>query len=205
MASSHDPKGLARDPADTMLWRFPRRRLTVEELRDSLHQVAGTLDRGMGGSILPFRDRQYVTDTANADPVKYDSPRRAVYLPVIRSATYDLFTAFDFGDPSVMNGDRPSTVVAPQALFLMNGDIVQRTAKDVARKARPAHTSEGAALGNLWRLIFQRDPTNAERETAARDLNRFEAAWGNRRDARERAWWSLAKSLLATNAFLTVE
>ncbi|MFM7320794.1 MAG: DUF1553 domain-containing protein [Armatimonadota bacterium] len=205
MASTHDDRAVAKDPADIWLWRFPRRRLTVEELRDSIHFVAGTLDRGMGGSLLGFRDRQYVTDTANADPVKYDTRHRAVYLPVVRSATYDLFTAFDFGDPSVMNGDRPSTVVAPQALFLMNGDIVLREAKALAARARAGRTSEGEALRNLWRLVLQRDPTPAERNAAAADVNRFERAWSPRRDARDRAWWSLAKSLLATNAFLTVE
>ncbi|MFY7952478.1 MAG: DUF1553 domain-containing protein, partial [Armatimonadaceae bacterium] len=205
MASAHDPKAMADDPDNRLLWRFPKRRLTAEELRDSIHFVAGTLDRGMGGSMLPFRDRQYVTDTANADPVKYDSRRRALYLPVIRSATYDLFTAFDFGDPSVMNGDRPSTVVAPQALFLMNGDIVLRESKALAARARGAKTSEGDAIRNLWRLVTQREPTAAQQNAAAADLNRFERAWGKRSDARDRAWQSLAKSLLATSAFLTVE
>lgn len=205
MASTHQPGAAAKDPENTLLWRFPLRRLTAEELRDSLHFVAGTLDRGMGGSLLPFRDRQYVTDTANSDPVKYDSRRRALYLPVIRSATYDLFTAFDFGDPSVMNGDRPSTVVAPQALFLMNGDIVLRESKALAARARPGRISEGDAVRNLWRLVFQRDPSPREQNTVAADLNRFERAWGNRKDARDRAWQSLAKSLLGTNAFLTVE
>ena len=50
--------------------------------------------------------------------------RRSIYLPVIRSAQYEVLQAFDFADPSFPSGERAVTTVAPQALFLMNGKIV---------------------------------------------------------------------------------
>ena len=109
-----------------------RRRLEAEEIRDAILAVSGRLDRTMGGSLLTFKDREYVTSTANADPVNYLGLRRSVYLPVIRSALYELYTAFDFGDPTVMNGDRPTTTVAPQALFVMNSPLVLESTRTMA-------------------------------------------------------------------------
>src|SRR6185503_8640954 len=96
--------------------------------------LSGRLDRTIGGTLLAFKDREYVTSTANSDPVNYRSNRRSVYLPVIRSALYDVFTAFDFGDPTVMNGDRPTTTVAPQALFMMNSALVLEHTKAMAER-----------------------------------------------------------------------
>ena len=45
-------------------------------------------------------------------------------MPVVRSSMYEMFQAFDLPDPSTPNGDRNATVVAPQALFMMNASLV---------------------------------------------------------------------------------
>ena len=67
----------------------------------------------------PFQDLS-ATGVARK-PTLYQSTRRSVYLPVLRGALYDMFQAFDFPDPAVSNGDRATTTVASQALFMMNG------------------------------------------------------------------------------------
>ncbi|MCE9527066.1 MAG: DUF1549 domain-containing protein [Planctomycetales bacterium] len=105
------------DPENRLLAHFSRRRLEAEEIRDSLLAVSDSLDCRMGGSQLGIENHKYVTSTANVDPVVYTGNRRSVYLPVVRSALYDVFQAFDFADPSVASGKRDSTTVAPQALF----------------------------------------------------------------------------------------
>src|SRR5947209_5858376 len=132
----------------------------------------------MGGSLLKFKDREYVTSTANADPVDYRSRRRSVYLPVIRSALYDVFTAFDFGDPAVMNGDRPSTTVAPQALFIMNSPLVLEQTRALAQDLLGrAGLDDAARIRLACERCYGRPATPAEVRQAGEFLARVEGAW----------------------------
>ena len=81
-----DAPTFERDPENRLLGRMNRRRLEAEAIRDSLLAVAGALEESMGGTLLPTKNRAYVTSTANVDPVVYVSDRRSIYLPVVRSA-----------------------------------------------------------------------------------------------------------------------
>ena len=94
--------------------------------------VSGNLDFQEGGSILSYKDRAYVANTSRGGDIDYDRNIRAVYVPVVRSSMYDVFRAFDLPDPSVPNGDRDATVVAPQALFMMNGSVVLTHSRKMA-------------------------------------------------------------------------
>ena len=94
MSTKYEPKYATADPDNRLLWRFNRKRLEAEAIRDSIFFVSGTLDRKMGGSMINLPPRAYVTNDQSANPIQYDSPRRAVYLPVIRAAVYDVYTAF---------------------------------------------------------------------------------------------------------------
>ena len=122
----------AIDPENRLLWRMNRRRLEAEAIRDSLLAIGGGLDTTMGGTLLPTANRNYVTSTANINVDIYEAPRRTVYLPVVRSALNDYLTAFDFGDPSSMSGQRDRTTVAPQSLFLMNSRLVASQSNNLA-------------------------------------------------------------------------
>ena len=57
--------------------------------------TSGLLDLTMGGSLLTVGNRQYVTGTGSRNYEGYQSTRRSVYVPVIRSAVYDVFQTFD--------------------------------------------------------------------------------------------------------------
>ena len=206
MSGAYDKKSAELDPEDRLLWRFPRQRLEAEEIRDSMLFVSGTLDRTMGGTTMNLKPRSYVTSTANADPVKYDSLRRAVYLPVIRSALYDVFTAFDFGDPTVMNGDRSSTTVAPQALFMLNSSIAMAASKAQAESIlKRADLSDAERVRRLYLTSYGRQPTAEEVNRALVFLGRFQAAYAKAKYPRLSAWQSLCKSLMAANEFIYVE
>ncbi|MGD9856804.1 MAG: DUF1549 domain-containing protein, partial [Planctomycetaceae bacterium] len=115
MSTQYDAGAATQDPENRLWWRRNRRRLEAEAIRDAILAASGNLDLTMGGSLLPTENRKYVTSTANVDPVTYQSNRRSLYLPVVRSAVYDVLQAFDFADPSVLSGQRRSTTVAPQA------------------------------------------------------------------------------------------
>ncbi|HRK22073.1 MAG TPA: DUF1549 domain-containing protein, partial [Fimbriimonadaceae bacterium] len=173
MSGRFDKKAASADPDNRYLWRFPRQRLNVEAIRDSILFVAGTLDRKMGGTLMSLAPRSYVTSTANSDPVKYDSFRRAVYLPVIRSALYDVFTAFDFGDPTVMNGDRPSTTVAPQALFMLNSPVVLSATRAQAEAIlKRTDLDDKNRIRQLYLTCFSRPAKDAEVSQALQFLVR---------------------------------
>ncbi len=206
MSGKYDKRAAAIDGDDRLLWRFPRQRLEAEAIRDSILFVSGTLDRTMGGTTINLKPRSYVTSTANADPVKYDTLRRAVYLPVIRSAVYDLYTAFDFGDPTVMNGDRSSTTVAPQALFMLNSPLVLAATKAQAQHLLGLKDLDDAQrIQKLYATCYGRAAKPSEVTRALTFLSRFQLAYPQSEDRRERAWQSLCKAVIAANEFIYVE
>ncbi|MEI7984804.1 MAG: DUF1553 domain-containing protein [Armatimonadota bacterium] len=206
MSGQYDTKAANLDPDDRMLWRFPRKRLEAEAIRDSILSVAGTLDRKMGGSLMNFQPREYVTSTASSDPIDYNGNRRAVYLPVIRAALYDVYTAFDFGDPTVMNGDRSSTTVAPQALFMLNSKVMMNATKAMAESTlKKTGLSDSQRIRLLYLTCYGRPATDAEVTLSLGFLGRFQTAYAKAKDPRMSAWQSLCKSLIAANEFIYVE
>ncbi|MCO5295788.1 MAG: DUF1549 domain-containing protein [Fimbriimonadaceae bacterium] len=206
MSSRYDEKAAEADPDDHLLWRFPRQRLEAEAIRDSILFVSGTLDRTMGGTLITLKPRAYVTSTANSDPIQYDSVRRSVYLPVIRSALYDVYTAFDFGDPTVTNGDRPSTTVAPQALFMLNSAVVLNATRALAEALLGQKGMDDAQrVRKLYLSCYGRPATDPEVAGALAFLKRFQSAYAKAEDPRLSAWQSLCKAFIAANEFIYVE
>ena len=160
--------------------------------------------------MLNFKERQYVTDTANRDPVNYESPRRSVYLPVVRSALYEVYTAFDFGDPTVMNGDRSSTTVAPQALFVMNSSIVlSQTAKLASELTGNGKLSDQQRVTLLYERCLNRSARPDELKQALAFVDHIFSALATREvdpvKRKLKAWQSLCKTVIATNEFIVVE
>jgi hypothetical protein len=210
MSGRYDAKAALIDPENRLHWRFARRRLEAEAIRDSILAVSGQLDRTQGGTLLNFKDREYVTSTANADPVNYRSLRRALYLPVVRSALYEVYTAFDFGDPTVMNGDRASTTVAPQSLFMMNSPLVLEQTKAMATNllAQKERDDEGR-VRYAYELCYGRPPKAAEIGLFREALARLDVAYTPlepKPEARRlRVWQSLCKALIAASEFIYID
>ena len=125
MSTRHDAAAAAVDPENRLRWRFDRRRLDAEEVRDAVLAVSGGLDRAMGGTRLAVQNHAYVNSTVSLTRGGiYNVGIRSVYLPVIRSGLYPVFQAFDFADPSTSAGLRVPTTVPTQALFFLNDGLV---------------------------------------------------------------------------------
>lgn len=199
------------DPENRLLWRFNRRRLEAEALRDGLLATCGELDTASTGSLLPTVNRQYVTGTGSNLPAGlYDSRRRSVYLPVVRSALYDLFQAFDFADPTVMNGRRDATTVAPQALFMMNSSLVSQATRGWAlRMLREPFADDSARVQEIYEQAYSRPPTTAELLRALDFVERYRDMEIARQTAADeapvRSWQSLCRAILSANEFVYVE
>jgi hypothetical protein len=164
----------------------------------------------MGGTLLPTKNRAYVTSTANVNPVVYVSNRRSIYLPVVRSALFEVFQAFDFADPSVLNGQRQSTTVAPQALFMMNSQFVAEQSQRMAERLFAEEPSDDATRVNrAWRLAYSRPPSADEvafsLKYVAAYSGHYKTQFPDRTDVELRSWQSLCRAIMAANEFMFVE
>lgn len=208
-ATTFNEAAFLADPDNRLWWRRNRRRLEVEAIRDSLLAVSGKLENSMGGTLLPSANRAYVTGTANNFPNIYNSHRRSVYLPVVRSALYELYQVFDFAEPSVMNGQRDSTTIAPQALFSLNSTLVAEQSRELASRvlSMPV-TDDSYRVREAYQSTLQREPSASEIALAQDFIRRYAEASGLKLSATDRqqfAWRGFCRSLLASNEFLFVE
>jgi hypothetical protein len=209
MSAARNESAATVDPDNQWHWRFNRRRLEVEALRDAMLSVSGQLDLSMGGSLLPTPNRQYVTSTANVDPVVYDSRRRSIYLPVVRSALYDVFQAFDFADPSTLSGQRQATTVAPQALFMMNSKFVSEQTRALAIRLLSEEVDDDTRVHLLYRQALGRVPGPMEVDRALTFVTeQTQSLLGkgvSSGDAQLRAWQSVVRAVLGANEFIFIE
>ncbi len=197
------------DPENRLLWRFPRRRLGAEELRDALLMLGGRLDRTLYGQLLAQAPRSYVTGTGSKSST-YDFHRRSIYLPILRSAVYQMFQVFDFSDPSVLSGKRASTTIAPQALFLMNSRLVSQQTEALARRLLALPTPDDRRrLQHAFESLFARRATASELDRYVDFLHRYEREHVPEgtpdAERRQLAWQSLCRVLVASSEFLYLE
>ena len=208
MQTTFSEAAFLADPDNRLWWRRNRRRLEVEAIRDSLLAVSGRLENAMGGTLLPTPNRGYVTGTANNYPQIYNANRRSVYLPVIRSALYELYQVFDFAEPSVLNGKRDSTTLATQALFMLNSSLVADQSRELTQQllAQP-NLDDAVRVRQAYLTCYQREPLPSETSRSLDFINRLEAAQPEAApaDRRSAAWRGLCRTLLAANEFLFVE
>jgi len=212
MRTAASPQTATSDPENRLLSQRSRRRLEAEEVRDSILMVSGQLDRTMGGSLLRSGNREYVAGTASVNNTNYQSHRRSIYLPVIRSALYEVFQAFDFADPSTEAGRRDTTTVAPQALCLMNSELVQQASEAMAeRLGREAGSDEVAMLRLAYARTLGREPSPDERARAMAFLDTYGKALAAEpqaqgpRDTRRAAWQAFCRVLLGTSELIFVD
>ncbi|MCH7687357.1 MAG: DUF1553 domain-containing protein, partial [Planctomycetes bacterium] len=165
--------GLRKDPQNTLLWHFSRRRLTAEELRDSMLAIAGRLNRKTGGpSIMVPVDQEMVNLLykpsqwqVTKDPAEHN--RRSIYLIAKRNLRLPFMDVFDQPDLQTSCFRRASSTHAPQALELLNGTFSNQLADAFAKRLRREAGNDPADQINLaFRLTTGRQPTQEQQELA---------------------------------------
>jgi hypothetical protein len=165
------------DPENKLLASFPRQRLDAEEIRDSLLAAAGLLEDKVGGpSVFPPIPAQL--DLRNAWKVS-DNPhehnRRSVYVFVRRNTPYPLLDTFDWANPQLVHSRREVTTTAPQALALINSDLVYQWSEALAgRVIHEAGNNESAQLDRLYQILYARSPDKFEKSTLLAFLDKQE-------------------------------
>jgi hypothetical protein len=202
MSSETTPEKMEKDVDDRLLSRFPMRRLSVEEIRDSLLTLDGTLDLTMGGTLQSGKgtDKEFSDDRKSLSPDA--SKRRTVYLPLRRSNVPSLFTLFDFGDATTSNETRMQTNVAPQALFMMNSKFVAERTHSLAEQLLRSETDDRRRVERAWFVVLGHGPEPQQVEEALRYVEGFSAGGGEA--GRALAWASWCRTLVASNDFIYV-
>jgi hypothetical protein len=156
------------DSDNRLLWRHTKRRLTGEELRDSMLSVSGVLNEKQGGKsvLLPVEEDLvkllYKPDQwqVTRDPTEHN--RRSVYLIAKRNLRLPFMEAFD--QPALLTScfRRESSTHAPQALELLNGQISNQLATFLSDRITRSDESPKNIARAGYRFALGRDPSEAE-------------------------------------------
>jgi len=192
-ADAADPRLV--DPENRLLWRANIQRLEAEEIRDAMLAASGWLDPQIGGKTIPLHNREFVFNHTSKDKTTYESPRRALYLPIIRNHLYDMLEGFDYPDPTMPTSSRNSTVIAPQALIMMNAPVVRESSTRLA--AQVAALPDNERVTKIYALVYGRPPLDHEQSDALALVHDLGGA-----ENRERAWALLCQALIAANEFI---
>jgi hypothetical protein len=146
------------------------RRLSAEEIRDSLHAVTGELNpKKFGPGMYPTIPQEILAGQSRPGEGWGQSPpeeqaRRAIYIHVKRSLIAPLLADFDFCETDISCADRFSTVQPTQALGMLNGDFLQQRAVKFADRLRgESDDLEQQLRLSIWHAV-QRAPRASELE-----------------------------------------
>lgn len=181
-------KGQQVDPQNKLLWRMPRRRLSIEAWRDAMLAVSGRLDPSLGG---PSQDLSLTNNV-----------RRTVYGTVHRRDLNDLLKLHDFPDPNRYSEQRIDTTTPVQQLFALNGPLVRECSLHLADLVLDRCRGDYSDwTTHLFRQVWGRVPSSEE-------VTLFETFFRSETDAQTDTQEILARcaqTLLTSNAFLYVD
>ena len=182
---------MARDPENRLLWRFHRRRLDFEQMRDTMLTLSGRLDLAMFGR--PVRDG-----------LTPEAARRSVYSLVDRQSLPDTFRAFNFAQPDQSIERRPNTTVPQQALFGLNSPFVIEQAKAIVGRVEVKDApSDEQRVAALYRLILSRKPSKDEVGVAMTFVRAARVTGES--GSKLSAWEQYAQVLLQTNEVMFLD
>ena len=160
---------MAKDPENELLWKFSRRRLEAEEIRDSMLAVSGRLNPKTGGPsvmvpiepelIKMLKRPQYWVPTRD----KTEHDRRTLYMIYKRNLRLPFMEVFDAPDMLLSCARREQSTHAPQALELLNGETVERPGRGVRAAAAEGAQDRGRARSTMpggWRPAARPMPRN---------------------------------------------
>jgi hypothetical protein len=215
-----EKRAIEIDAENRLLWKSPRRRLQAEEIRDSLLAFGKQLDTRVGGGELVMRlyndgeilDKKRGISSAskvNSGWEGFNSPRRSVYLPVVRNGRPDVLALFDVADANAVTPVRNETTVASQAAFLMNSDFVRQQASHLAGRLIAGFDTDDKRLTAGFLRVLGREPTPIDRSEFLDFLSdvrqTYAVAGSSEVDAGHAAWTHICQTIFCLNDFLYVE
>lgn len=164
-------KAVEKDPENKLLWKYSRRRLSAEELRDAALAVSGNLNPKMGGPsiMIPIErelvDALYKPTQWQVHPDPSEHKRRSIYLIAKRNLHLPMMEVFDAPDGLVSCPRRESSTHAPQALELLNGRFSNDQAEVLAEKLKKRSGGKlERMVDEAYLLLAGRKPNVKERQ-----------------------------------------
>ena len=171
---------------------YNRRRVEAEILRDSVLAISGQLKTEQGGLTIR-KITQYDLG------YKFDTDRRSVYVPAFRNSMLDLFEVFDMANPNLVVGNRNSSTLPTQALFLMNSPFVIEQSKHAAKKfLSEANGDNSTLIQQAYLRVLNRLPSDQETQLAIDYLNSYSEDISS---DKHQAWAGIFHSLFASLEF----
>ena len=169
-ASAVTPQQEQLDPGNRLLSRMPLRRMEAEELRDSLLLVAGQLNEKRFGPAEEVK--------ARADGLVRSGKRRSIYVQQLRKQPPSLLESFDLPAMNPNCLQRSESLVAPQALHLLNDTAVREMAAQFADRVLHAAGDEATnQVQRIYWIALSRPPSAEEQTTCLQMLTRLTAQW----------------------------
>ncbi|MBL8238445.1 MAG: DUF1553 domain-containing protein [Bryobacterales bacterium] len=205
-ASDYREDAAKADSDNKLLWRYPRRRLESEAIRDSMLAVSGLLDRTMGGpGVFPAVPKGTEIQEGRhwrASKGDGDEYRASVYIFARRLVRYPMLQSFDSPLAIESCGRRQETVTPDQALELMNGSAAGNFARALARRvSNDAGQSDEALVERAYRLTLGRTPSATELARSRAFLSSQAKLAGGAEGALD----DLCLSLLSSSEFLYID
>jgi hypothetical protein len=209
MSSLSNPAALAKDPENRLLWRFSMRRLTAEELRDSILSVSGALKLAPFGPPVHPPLPAAVLETQSRPGAGWpkqtseETARRSVYVHVKRSLSVPLLSNHDQAATDSPCAVRFTSTVPTQALGMLNSEFLEEQAAHFASRLRREAGDEPAAqIQRGLRLALQREPSKEEVALCLNTLSRFQ---NELQLPKENALQRVALMILNLNEFLYLD
>jgi mono/diheme cytochrome c family protein len=183
------------------------RRLSAEQLRDSLLAVSGTLklDHAGGPPIWPDLPPEilqanpaFLDDNETKTKGWYPSPKtnqnvRSVYLIQKKTVRVPFMETFDLPENSISCARRNVSIVAPQALSLLNSSLTIEAARALAERVqRETGTNATKQIERAFILTLQRAPQRDERRACFALVQ-------------QRNFTELCRALLNVNEFVFID
>jgi len=196
------------DPTNRYLWRFQRRRLEAEAIRDAMLSVNGQLDRTQGGPhpLPAWHKKRYGLN--GPFHVEYETNKRSVYLLTQRLFDHSFLGLFDPPDTSQTTSQRTSSDVPGQALFLMNSSFIRKQAESFAERIMRERNSTADRVNFTFHLAYGRQSNDDELNQLTTFIQQFEkhSVKQNRKDDIGRqTWTAIARTILTSNEFFFVD
>ncbi|MCE9608639.1 MAG: PSD1 and planctomycete cytochrome C domain-containing protein [Chthoniobacter sp.] len=206
MASDATPAAAEKDANNDLLSHFNRRRLSAEELRDSILVIAGTLDPSPGGPHPFTRESTWEYTQHKQFFGDFPTNKRSVYLMQQRLRRQAFLATFDGADTNATTAIRPVSNTPLQALWMMNAKFAHEQAAALAERVTRDFPDETERLSRLSELTLGRpaepDEIKAAQEYLAQAGNALTIPAEQRPQA---ALASYCRVLLGANEFVFLE
>ena len=169
--SSHVTDKMAdRDPANRLLARGPRVRLSAEMVRDQALAVSGLLSKKMFGPPVRPPQPDMGIKAAFGGGIDWktsageDRLRRGIYTNWRRSNPYPSMATFDAPNREVCTVRRGTTNTPLQALVTLNDPVYVEAAQSLARIMAKSSSSLEKQISTGFEICLAREPQDAELE-----------------------------------------